>query len=242
METTDTNIQEDWVTHARAGANAAPMDAYVAQPEGPGPFPGLIVIHEITGLNENIREIAGQFARRGYKALAVDLFSGQNRAVCMLQIFYGMLISPLKNGVLADLQSALSHLRDLPAVDPARVGVVGFCMGGTFALQLACVDDDLRAASVFYGMNPRPLEAVAQACPIVGSYPEKDFTAAQARRLVKNLEQYQVPHDIKVYPGASHSFFNNRGGSFSPDASADAWARMLSFFDTYIRERPPENL
>ena len=235
MSETQTNLNISMVQVPRAGASGRFLDAYLVLPDSPGPFPGVVVIHEINGLNDNIRDISRRFAGQGYAALAVDLFSGSNRVTCLMQVFYGILIRPLSNSTLADLQSALGFLRAQPAVDGGRVGAVGFCMGGSYALQLAIADDELRAASVFYGQNPRPMQAVAQACPIVGSYPEKDFTAKAAGELEAALERYEVPHDIKIYPDARHSFFNDQGHSFAPDASADAWQRMLAFFDTYLK-------
>lgn len=219
-----------------------PMRAYMALPDGEGPFPGIVVIHEIFGLNDNIREITHRFAREGYTALAVDLFSTGNRVICMLRIFHGMLVRPLNNGIVAELQAALNFLKGSPKVDPGRVGVIGFCMGGSYALQLASVADPLsgsgqalRAASVFYGMNPRPLEAVSRACPVVGSYPEKDFTANAARQLEPLLEKHNIPHDIKIYPEARHSFFNDTGPAYHPEAAVDAWRRTLTFFDTHLK-------
>lgn len=223
------------------------LDAYLGLPEGEGPFPGIVIVHEIFGLNENIRQIAGRFAENGYGALAVDLFSTGNRVACMLRIFHGMLMRPLNNGIVADLQAAVDFLKQWPGVDPKRVGVIGFCMGGSYALQLACVADPLpgsgqalRAASVFYGMNPRPLEAVARACPVVGSYPEKDFTANAARQLEPLLEKYHVTHDIKVYPEARHSFFNDTGPAYHPEAATDAWKRTLAFFDIHLKSAQAE--
>jgi carboxymethylenebutenolidase len=213
------------------------IDGYLAIPDHGGPFPGVVVIHEIFGLSDNIRDISRRFAREGYAALAVDLFSQASRVVCMMRIMNGMLLKPLNNGIVAELQSALDFLQSQPGVNAARVGVIGFCMGGTYALQLACRDKDVRAASVFYGQNPRPLEVVAQACPLVGSYPERDFTAAAARQLETALEQYHVPHDIKIYPNAQHSFFNDQRPNFNPDAAADAWQRVLAFFKTYLIDR-----
>ncbi|NJN43368.1 MAG: dienelactone hydrolase family protein [Anaerolineae bacterium] len=194
----------------------------------------MIVIHEIFGLNENIRDIAERFASQGYAALAVDLFSTGNRVICMMRIMYGMLISPIKNGVVEDLQVVIDFLKTQPSVDPNRIGVMGFCMGGTYALQLACTENDIKAASVFYGMNPRPLEVVAQSCPVVGHYPEQDFTAKAARLLEPMLEKHNIPHDIKIYEGAKHSFFNDRGPNFHPDAAKDAWEKMLAFFNEHI--------
>jgi carboxymethylenebutenolidase len=212
-----------------------PMDAYWVLPDGPGPFPGVVVIHEIFGLNDNIRDIARRFAAEGYAALAVNLFSGKNRTLCLMRIFYGMLVRPLKNGTVNDLQEALNYLRAQSEVEQTRVGAIGFCMGGGYALQLACVDGDMRAASVFYGTNPRPLDTVARACPIVGSYPGKDFTAGMARKLEMKLAQYSVPHDIKIYPDTRHSFFNDQGATYAPEAAADAWSRTLAFFEEHFK-------
>jgi carboxymethylenebutenolidase len=228
-------LHTETVSVPRRRSSDRPMQAFFAAPEGAGPFPGMVVIHELFGLNANIRDIAGRFASQGYAALAVDLFSGANRAICMMRVFYGLLIRPLKNGVVGDLQAALDYLGTLRKVDPTRLGAIGFCMGGSYALQLACTVDGLRAASVFYGQNPRPLEAVGRACPVVGSYPERDFTANAARQLEPLLERYQVPHDIKIYPGARHSFFNDQGSAYRPEAAADAWQRTLVFFDSHLR-------
>ena len=210
------------------------MDSFFARPEGTGPFPAIIVIHEIFGLNDNIREIAGQFAEQGYAALAVDLFSNRNRMVCMMQIVHGMMIRPLNNLMLDDLKSAIAVLQKQPGVDADRVGSVGFCMGGAYALQLAITDKGMKAASVFYGANPKPLEAVAEACPIIGSYPDKDFTTKAARELEASLTNYNVPHDIKVYDNTQHSFYSQQRTPFEVEASKDAWQRMLSFFQEHL--------
>jgi carboxymethylenebutenolidase len=229
------NMHSETVSVPRRRASVQPMQAFFAAPAGPGPFPGVVVIHELFGLNQNIRTIAGRFANQGYAALAIDLFSGANRVICMARIFYGLLVRPLKNGTVGDLQAALDFLGAYPAVDHTRLGAIGFCMGGSYALQLACTVDGLRAASVFYGQNPRPLEAVSRACPIVGSYPESDFTANAARKLEPFLERYQVPYDIKIYPDARHSFFNDQGSAFQAEAAADAWERTLAFFEKHLR-------
>jgi carboxymethylenebutenolidase len=207
---------------------------YLARPRGSGPFPGVVVIHEIGGLNENMRDIARRFAGEGYAALAVDLFAGRNRAVCTARIMYALLVTPLQNSSLNELKAALAHLGEQPEVDGERLGAVGFCMGGGFAIAWACTDPRLKAIAPFYGTNPRPLEAVRRACPVVGSYPERDFTAGQGRKLEAALERYGIPHDIKVYPGARHTFFNDRGARYDAAASSDAWRRVLAFFGERI--------
>lgn len=210
------------------------MDSLLVQPEGEGSFPGLIVIHEIFGLNDNIRGIASRFAEQGYAALAVDLFSNRSRALCMVQLIQGMLFRPLNNAMLSDLQSAFAFLQKQPNVDPRRIGAVGFCMGGGYALQLAVTAQGMKVASVFYGAVPKPLEVFTRSCPIVGSYPEKDFTVQGARQLDAILEQQSIPHDIKFYENTQHSFFNQQRTPFEVEAAQDAWQRMLAFFHEHL--------
>jgi carboxymethylenebutenolidase len=152
----------------------------------------------------------------------------------MTQIIYGMLMRPLNNAMLSDLQSAMAFLRKQPGVDSNRTGVVGFCMGGGYALQLAVTDKGMKVASAFYGTAPKPLEAFAQSCPIVGSYPEKDFSAQGARELDAMLERHSIPHDIKFYENTMHSFFNHPRTPVEEDAAKDAWQRMLSFFERHL--------
>jgi carboxymethylenebutenolidase len=226
-------IETSVVTVPRADANGA-MDSFFSKPAGAGPFPGMIVIHEIFGLNDNIRQISREFAGQGYAALAVDLFSNRNRAICMMQIFYGMIFRPLNNSMLEDLNSAFNFLKQSQGVDADRMGAVGFCMGGAYALQMAITTNGMKAASVCYGANPRPLEAVALACPIMGSYPDKDFTTKAAHELEASLVNYNVPHDIKIYENTQHSFYSQQRTPFEVEASIDAWQRMLKFFGEHL--------
>ena len=207
---------------------------HLALPDAPGPHPGVVVIHEIYGLNDNIKDITGRFADQGYAALAVDLFGGRNRAVCMARYMTGMLAGSVDRYGIADLKAALTHLAGLPEVDPRRIGAIGFCLGGGFAIAWACTDDRLKAIAPFYGANPRPLDAVQRACPVVGSYPEKDFTAGAGRALDKALDRHGIAHDIKIYPGADHSFFNDTGRAYDKAASDDSWSRVLAFFGQHL--------
>jgi carboxymethylenebutenolidase len=210
------------------------LEGYLAHPEGEGPFPGVVVIHEAFGLNENIKEITRRFADEGYIALAVDLFTGRNRTVCMFRFMSGLLFNSLNHGAIHDLKAALTYLTQQTGVDEAKLGAIGFCMGGSFSIAWACTDNRLKAIAPYYAVTPRPLEAVARMCPVVGSFPDKDFTTEQGQKLDVQLEHYNIPHDIKVYPGAKHSFFNDQGSHYNAAAAQDSWQRVLSFFQEHI--------
>ena len=225
----------DLLTFVSAGRT---LRAELARPAGVGPFPAVVVIHEAFGLTANIREVTERFAAEGYVALAVDLFAGQNQAVCMARFMGGMLLNSLEHSGIVDLKAALDLLAARDDVDAAQLGAVGYCMGGSFALALACTDGRLKAIAPYYGMNPRPLSAVSRACPVVGSYPAQDFTAKSGRALEAELSAAGVPHDIKVYEGTKHSFNNDHGPSYDAAASEDAWNRTLSFFAEYVRGQP----
>jgi carboxymethylenebutenolidase len=214
-------------------SSMARLPAYLARPAGDGPFPALVVIHELYGLNDDIRDIARRFAEQDYVALAVDLFGERNRAVCMFRFMTGMLFNSLDHGGVRDLKAALSYLVAQSGVDRARLGAVGYCMGGSLAIAWSCVDDRLKVIAPYYAMNPRPIEAVARACPVVGSYPAQDFTAGAGRALDQELEKYNVPHDIKIYSGAKHSFFG-AGRNHNPDVARDSWERVLAFFEEHM--------
>ena len=210
------------------------LEGYLARPEGDGLFPGIVVIHELFGLNENIRDIARRFADAGYIALGVDLFAGRNRAVCMFRFIGEQLFKPLDNNSIRELKTALTFLAEQPGVDNARLGAIGFCMGGSFAIAWACNDDRLKVIAPYYARNPRPLEAVDRLCPVVGSYPSGDFTTAAGQKLDVELDRYNIPHDIKIYPGARHSFFNDKGPTYDAAAAQDSWQRVMSFFKEHI--------
>jgi carboxymethylenebutenolidase len=210
------------------------IDGYLALPEGEGPFPAVVVIHEIFGLNDNIKDIARRFAGEGYGALAVDLFAGSNRVVCMFRLMSGLLLNSLDHRGIQDLKAALTYLEEQPQIDSTRVGAVGYCLGGSLAIAWACTDDRLKAIAPYYGANPRPLEAVARLCPVVGSYPDNDFTTSHGQKLDVELDTREIPHDIKIYPGAKHSFFNDQGRNYNASAAQDSWQRVLAFFKEHI--------
>jgi len=210
---------------------------YLAMPDDSGPHPGVVVIHEAQGLDGHIKDVTRRFADAGYVTLAVDLFTGRNRAVCMARYMAGALGGSVNRYGVNDLKSALTMLAKMTNVDAQRLGAVGFCMGGGFAIAWACTDSRLKAIAPFYSVNPRPIEVTRRLCPVVGSYPEQDFTARSGRALDEALTRFQVKHDIRVYPGARHSFFNDAKPSFNRGAADDSWSRLLTFFGEQLGNR-----
>jgi carboxymethylenebutenolidase len=223
---------------------------------GAGPHPGVVVLHESFGLNDDIRRIARRFADAGYAALAPNLFSHGSRIVCLARTMADVARGAIDREI-ADVLAARDALAARPEVDADRIAVAGFCLGGGFAL-VAATRPGFRAAAVNYGDVPRRRDKLDGACPVVGSFGSRDrmFGANMAERLERHLGELGVPHDVRVYEGAGHSFFSRHEGwqarlaSFptpmrvGPDeaAAADGWRRMLAFFDEHVRgkSRGPE--
>lgn len=210
------------------------LSGYYARPEDKGRRAAIIVIHELLGLNDNILETARRFANQGYACLAVDLFHNRNVAICLARFFSGMLLNSLNHGAIRDLKASLTYLAGLPGVNADRLGAIGFCMGGSFAIAWACTDERLKVIAPYYSTNPRPIDAVARACPVVGSFPEKDYISRGAEKLREALDRHNVPNDIKLYPGSKHSFFNKDRGVYNAAAAEDSWQRTIEFFRTYL--------
>ena len=211
------------------------LTGHLARPEAAGKAPGVVVIHEAWGLNADIKRIVDDLAAEGYVALGADLFSSStNRPLCMARLLSGMFINSLDHRGIRDLKASLDYLQQRPEVDAERVGAIGFCMGGSYAIAWACTDDRLGAIAPYYAVNPRPFEAVQRLCPVVGSYPEKDFSAKHGRKLERELDGYGVEHDIKIYPGAKHSFYRRDEGAYDPAAAEDSMNRVLAFFAKHL--------
>ena len=165
------------MTHVDLGGAAAAggsktLRGYLATPAGAGPFPGVVMIHEAFGLNDQIRRHADRLAAAGYLTLAVDLFSDGGARRCLVGTMQSMITG--EGRVFADIAAARAWLQASP-LSTGRTGVIGFCMGGGFALLAA--NDGFDAASVNYGRLPRDLEpALRGACPLVANYGAKDRT------------------------------------------------------------------
>ncbi len=220
----------------------APIPLEIFKPAGEGPWPAVLVIHELLGLNNDIRRIAGRFAENGYLAACPDLMADGGRIGCIRAA-----VESLRKGEgpqVAQLEAGIKLLRG--RADTSEVGVAGFCMGGGFATLLA-TRVPLGAAAVFYG-DIRPSEELKQACPIVAGYGGRDKGfRGKGKRLQQRLTEFGIPNDVKIYPEAGHCYMNKAvPGLLAPlvrplmvvdyheEAAEDSWRRMLTFFAEHL--------
>jgi carboxymethylenebutenolidase len=213
-----------------------PMSGYLAKPAGKGPYPGIVVIQEWWGLNDQIKGVADRLAAEGYVALVPDLYHGNVTADPEKA---HILMRALEDGeVLSDLGSAMSTLKSLPEVGSAKIGSIGFCMGGGYSLQLALNRSDLAGAVMFYGRpvtDPEALKKVS--CPVLGLFGEEDegIPSDKINAMAKGLNAGGKGAEVKIYPGAGHAFFNETRPSYNAEAAADAWKRTLAFFKAKLK-------
>jgi carboxymethylenebutenolidase len=217
------------------------LGGYLATPSDAGPHPGVVVIQDALGLSDDIRAQADRLAGAGYVAFAPDLYSGRGIR-CVVAT-----LSASRSGsgpVYEEIEAARKLLAERKDCS-GRIGIIGFCMGGGFALL--CAPRGFQAASVNYGEVPKDVQRLAGACPVVGSYGAKDRTLrARAQRLEQALDSLGVTHDIKEYPQAGHSFLNHlqvgpltpllhvTGFGYNREAAEDAWRRILAFFGEHL--------
>jgi carboxymethylenebutenolidase len=209
------------------------------------PAPGVLVLHELFGLNDDIRRITDRFADLGYVAVAPDLLDG-GRISCVARA-----VAQIQRGEGSIIDTADGHLRSLADredVIDGRVAVVGFCMGGSFALLLGA-RGTAQAISANYGIFPGD-DIAARLCPVIASYGGKDHLIGRdGIKLSRALEGSEVPHDIVTYPNAGHSFMNEAEGyrfskaligrplmavAFDEDAAEDSWQRIEAFFGEHL--------
>lgn len=218
----------------------------LAVPDEAGPFPAVIMVHEVFGIDESMRVQIQRMCSAGYIVLMPDLFSRGGMRKCLNATFRALVAG---EGQAFDDVSAATAMVSSRADCTGKVGVVGFCMGGAFALQLAARGYD--ASAVNYGQLPKNLDDVlAGACPIIASYGAQDPSLkGAASKLEAALTKAGVVHQVTEYPGASHSFMNpvqagptllrpfmNKVVGFkpNPEAAQDAWARIEKFFGEHL--------
>lgn len=215
--------------------------AYLVGAKGNAKRPAIIVVQEWWGLNDHMKDVAHRYAKEGYIAIVPDLYSrfGNKVVPNSNPDEAGKLMGMLKqDDGLKDLRATIAYLKTVPEVNAAKVGVTGFCMGGSYALMLPCTTQDIKAAVPFYGQVPNPDTSIQNlACPVLYIYGEEDgwITKADVQRLANALKKYNKPGEIKTYPGAPHAFFNDtRKDAYKPAEAKDAWTRALAFFKQHL--------
>ena len=207
-------------------------------PSTPGPHPALVIVHEWWGLNDWIKQEAAGYAAKGYVALAVDLYHGKVAADAETahELSRGL---PQDQGV-RDLVSAFSYLQGRKDVDRNRIGAVGWCMGGGYALQLAIAEPALKAVAINYGALATDKTALARIhAAVLGNFGGKDqgIPPDAVHAFEAAMQSLGKPVDAKIYPEAGHAFENpnNKTGYRAADA-ADALARVDRFFAASLKK------
>lgn len=207
-------------------------------PNGKGPFPALLVIHEWWGLDDWVKQQASKFADAGYVALAIDLYRGRSTA------------NPEEARKLArgvpddrarrDLRAAFDYLKSRKDVEPNRIGSVGWCMGGKYSLDAAIEEPTLAADVIHYGeltTDPASLKQIN--APVLGVFgaQDKGIPPEAVKKFEQALMQQGKEIEIKIYPNAGHAFENPANKDrYRPEDAADAWKLTLAFLDRNLKK------
>jgi carboxymethylenebutenolidase len=229
---------------------------YLAAPDGGGP--GVVIVHDVWGLYDHFRDVARRFAEEGFVALAVELYRdlGSPKIEDPGTFMRGLSDPDMIARIRLAARALLAH----PANATKRVGVVGFCMGGMYALLASAELPDISAAVPFYGIlshahgllydtsgldpakKPKaPIDAASDLeCPLLAFFGTDDtfIPIDDVRELERRLSASPQPTEVVVYEGAGHAFFNDtRPAAYRQEAAADAWQRTLSFLRTHLAKR-----
>jgi len=219
------------------------LKSYLAMPKREGPWPAVILLHDIFGLTDVTRQHADWLAEEGYLAVAPDMFSWGGRIRCIRALMVDL---AARMGAAFDDVDAVRQWLESRQDCTGKTGVIGFCVMGGFAIMLA-TGHGYSAVAPNYGPLPNDIDAILEgACPVVASYGGRDRRLkGAAARLEGALARHQIDHDVKEYPDAGHSFLDDHkgwirvlavviGATYKDNDAADARSRMLAFFARHL--------
>ncbi len=212
------------------------VNAILYTPQGKGPFPGLVVIHEWWGLNDWVKEQASKLADEGYVALAIDLYRG--KVATTPEEAHEIMRGVPSDRANRDLLAAAAYLRSLKNVNPAKVGDIGWCMGGGYALDLAIADPQLKAAVINYGhlaSDRATLQKINAAILGIFGGQDRGIPPADVNKFEADLKALGKPAEIKIFPDAGHGFENPSNEHYRADDARQAWELTTSFLAKYLK-------
>jgi carboxymethylenebutenolidase len=215
---------------------ASEMRAYFARPSAAGTYPAVLIIHENRGLNDHTRDVARRYAKEGFAGLAIDLVSRGGGTGADAAANTGFLGRANPDDLVSDLLAAVDYLKTQPSTQGRALAVTGYCLGGNYAFEVAAASKDVKAAAPYYGSATRPLDRLAMTgAAVLVVYGETDTRiTGQAPTVEEKLKASGRPYEIKIYPGAGHSFFNETGSGYNATAAASAWADTLAWFRRHL--------
>ena len=205
---------------------------FYAAPKAPGDYPGVVMIHEWWGLNENIRDMARELAREGYQVLAVDLFG----KVAATPDEARSQVSALDQArATENLRAAAAFLRERGS---GRIASLGWCFGGAQSLRLALSGEPLDATVIYYGnLVTDKTELQKIKWPVLGIFGEKDASIPvdTVYTFRDALAFLGIPQSVHVYPGVGHAFANPSGTNYASEETKDAWAKTVAFLGEHLK-------
>jgi carboxymethylenebutenolidase len=214
------------------------VNAMLYTPSGKGPFPALVVVHEWWGLNDWVKEQASKLADKGYLTLAIDIYRG--KVASDPEEAHELMRGVPEDRAKRDLAAAFNYLKSRRDVNAKGIGVIGWCMGGGYAMDMALLEPGLAAAVINYGhLATEPAELKKINAPILGIFGGQDrgIPVEDVRKFEQQMKQFGKKIDVVIYPDAGHAFENpnNKGGYREKDA-ASAWETTVKFLDTHLKK------
>ena len=227
------------------------MTGFAYHPSDDEPHPTVIVIQEIFGVDNHIKDVARRFAAEGYYAVAPDLFYREGAGLSVpyeeREEAFRLRATTTPDGITADLNALISHLKGENGANE-RIGIVGYCFGGGVVYLASHAVPGIKAGAIYYGGGivprddappgtPSGLDQASNvACPIIGFFGEDDagIPPAHVHKIEEALKSAGKDGEFHIYKGAGHGFFCNDRGSYNEEASDDAWPRTLAFFGKHL--------